>query len=65
MGVWEFFVNTLGVVATVLMLLVLRWAAVARAAAHREWTERRRELAERDAAFVDWCVATWAVAGCL
>lgn len=65
MTVWEFSVNTLGTVAIVLMLLVQRWAAAERAAAHREWTERQGELEETRVPFGDWCMATWAVAGCL
>jgi hypothetical protein len=62
MGAWDFLANAAGLTATALLVIALRWAAIERAKAHREWARRRREDA---APVINWWVATWAVAGCL
>ncbi len=62
MGTSDSFTGAIELAATVVVLLVLRWAAIQRAIAHREWATRQRK---RNTSVIDWWVATWAVAGCL
>jgi len=64
MGAWEFFVSAAGLVVTVLLLMVLRWAARERAKAHREWAALQRERGKKGRPVIDWCLA-WAIAGCV
>ena len=64
MGAWEIFVYAVGLVVTSLLLVVLRWAALERAKAHREWAALQRELGEKGPPVIDWCVAC-AIAGCV
>jgi hypothetical protein len=60
MSGWEFPVY----VAGVLLLVALRWAAIERARAHRQWAVLRRTLAEQGRRLIDWWMV-WAVAGCV
>ena len=51
--------DLLAIVAEAFMIVILGWAAVERARAHRHWNTLRRELS-RDAAAArttDWCMA--------
>jgi hypothetical protein len=62
--VQEFFVPAAELVVTALLLVPLRWAAIERAKAHREWAALQRELGEKGPPVIDWCPA-WAIAGCV
>lgn len=64
MGTSEMFVCAVGLVVTLFLLVVLRWAALERAKAHREWAALQRKLGEKGPPVIDWCVA-WAIAGCV
>jgi hypothetical protein len=58
------FVDVIGLVVTVLLLLALRWAAIERGRIHREWARLERELGRKVSQSIDWCMAMAAAAGC-
>ena len=65
MGAWEWVFDAAGLIGITLLVAVLFWSARLRAEAHREWAAREQERGEHTKPVIDWCVATWAVAGCL
>jgi hypothetical protein len=62
MGDWAFFVEIGIVLVTLAVLATLRWAAVERARAHREWAQRQRETQR---APIDWYVVFGITVGCV
>jgi hypothetical protein len=64
MGVWEPSVYVAGFLAVALLLVALRWAAIERARAHRQWAALARTLGEKGHRLIDWWMV-WSVAGCV
>ena len=64
MSAWAFFVDVVGLVVTILLMLALRWAAIERGRIHREWARLERELGRKVSQSIDWCMAMVAAAGC-
>jgi hypothetical protein len=64
MSAWAFFVDTVGLSVTILLMLVLRWAAIERSRLHRDWARWQRHLGWKVSQSVDWCMAIAAAAGC-
>lgn len=64
MSAWACFVDIVGLSVTILLMLVLRWAANERGRIHRERARLQRNLAKKVSQSVDWCMAMAAAAGC-
>ena len=64
MSAWPFFVDVIGIAVTILLMLLLGWAAIERGRIHREWVRLQRDLRGKVAQSVDWCMAMAAAAGC-
>ena len=52
-------------IGTILLVVVLRWTSLQRAEAHRVLAAREQQERDNAKPVIDWCMATWAVAGCL
>jgi hypothetical protein len=64
MSAWSFFVDTVGIAVTILVMLALRWAAIERGRIHRERVRLQRDLGWKVAQSIDWSLAMAAAAGC-
>jgi hypothetical protein len=64
MSAGAFFVDIVGLVVTILLLLALRWAAIERGRIHRAWARGAPETGRKVSQSFDWCMAIGAAAGC-
>jgi endonuclease/exonuclease/phosphatase (EEP) superfamily protein YafD len=64
MGAWESSIYAVELIAAVLLVLALRWAARARAQAHRTWATLQAEVRKTGHVVIHWCMA-WTMVGCL
>ena len=64
MSAWPVFVDVVGMAVTILLMLVLGWAAIERGRIHREWVRLQRDPAWKFPRSIDWCMAMAAATAC-